>query len=69
MLGTIQGQLKKYEEAKKNLNKALEIKLKIFKADHLEVASSYNALANYYSNLSDFNKAIDYHEKALTIRK
>ena len=45
------------------------IKKKIFGEEHGDVAASYNNLGNVYQALAQYNKAKEYHDKALIIRK
>ena len=57
-----------YSLAKKFLENALEIRLKIWSADHGDVATSYNNLASVYRSMGDFNRAKEFYENALEIR-
>lgn len=58
-----------YEDAIKLANKALEINLNKYGRLHNEIAVNYNTLANAYSNLNDFTKAIEYNKRSVDIVK
>lgn len=52
------------------LQKALNLQLEAAGADHHEVANTYEALGDYYYEVTnDYQKGFEYHQKALNIRK
>ena len=57
-----------YNLAKKFLENALEIRLKISSEDHGDVATSYDNLASVYRSMGDYNRAKEFYENALEIR-
>ncbi|OHD37143.1 MAG: hypothetical protein A2086_06520 [Spirochaetes bacterium GWD1_27_9] len=47
----------------------MEIREKILDKKHPDLAQSYNNLSTIYYNMGDFDKAIDYCQKAIGIMK
>mmetsp|Transcript_25109 Transcript_25109/g.22153 ORF Transcript_25109/g.22153 Transcript_25109/m.22153 type:complete len:169 (+) Transcript_25109:1135-1641(+) len=48
--------------------KGLDIRNEIFGPEHVDTASSYNALGSLFCDTENYKKALEYHEKALAIR-
>ena len=57
-----------FHQAKYYHARALDIRLKHFGPQHIDVANSYNSLGNVYGDLGDFNQAKVYLTRALNIR-
>ncbi len=66
--GGIHRNLKRYSEAKNQLNEAIASGEKHLGADHPLVAAAYNGLGGVYYFTGDYEKAVDYCSKALAIR-
>jgi len=58
-----------FSAAIENLEKALKLGLKVYGEEHPVIASIYNNLGFTYYSLGDYEKALDYHYRALAIRE
>ena len=67
-LGRVHCDLGKLEQAKDYFSHALDIYLKTFRPDHVNVASSYNNLGMVCNKLGDLQQAKDYYQHAMDIQ-
>ena len=67
-LGTVHRGLGRFQQAKDNYARALDIRLKQLGPKHVDVGASYNYVGNVYRSLGDFQQAKDNHARALDIR-
>ncbi len=58
-----------FEEAEKHLTRALEIRKKLYRSDHRDVAETLDNLGTLYQEKGDLVKAEDHFRKALAMRK
>jgi tetratricopeptide (TPR) repeat protein/predicted MPP superfamily phosphohydrolase len=68
-LGSTYGYLGNNLEALGYLERALEIRRKLFGEEHLHTAESLNNVGNIYSELGRNRDALRYHDRALEIRR
>ncbi|MBA8667615.1 tetratricopeptide repeat protein [Holosporaceae bacterium 'Namur'] len=69
-IGTVLGEQYQYDEALKYHRKSLAIREKIYGKEHLEIASSYNAIGTIAEQHDEiYDKALSYYAKALIIRE
>ena len=66
-IGEIYGHLRDYENALKNLEHALDIRLKGTVSTHTDLAAIYINLGYVYDKTKSFEKALEMYEKALKI--
>lgn len=59
---------KKYGEALKLYEKALELQFRVFNENHLQIAKTYNSIALVYWNQGNKRKATEYYNKSLSIK-
>ena len=59
----------KYEEALKNNEESLKIRLKIFPKIHPTIASAYSSMAATLNNMGSHAAAVEYAQKAVDIDK
>ena len=60
---------RKFKVSMNNAKEALKIHAIYIKEPNREEAHAYDNLGNYFENISDFDKALEYYQKALEIRK
>jgi len=61
--------IEEYEEAETYYQKALSIREKVLGPDHLDTATSYYNLAEFYYESMYYEKSKSFHQKALSIRE
>lgn len=66
-IGKVNQNLNRHQLAEKYLYKALQVSE--LNNNKKSICNSYNALANYYTSISDYTKAIDYNRQALLLRE
>ncbi|CAF1115678.1 unnamed protein product, partial [Rotaria sordida] len=64
-LGSIADEQRDYEISLKLYNQSLQINLKQWGTKHLYTASSYNSIGEIYRKQGNYNKALEYYDKAL----
>ena len=57
-----------YERALEYYQKPLDIRIRVFGSDHLDVAKSYNNIGNVYDSQGKYEEALEMHTKSLDIR-
>ena len=67
-LGLLYDYLGDFQKAEENLQKALEIRLKVFGPNHPSTATTYNNLGLLSFNMGNYQTAEDFYNKALGIR-
>ena len=68
LMGMIHGELGNFHRAKEYYERVLAIELQELGPDHVDIAGSYNNLANVLSDLGDLKQAKEYFERALAIQ-
>ncbi|CAF4885883.1 unnamed protein product [Rotaria sp. Silwood1] len=68
-IGRIFQQQKKYQEAEKTYEKAIEILLKDFSSNHPVLADTYYNLAGMYYTMKNYSKALSYYEQTCDIEE
>lgn len=58
-----------YEKAKICIDKSLNIRIKHFDIESVEVSQVYSTLGNYFSELQNFGEALKYYQKAYEIKR
>ena len=66
-LGIIQYESLMYKNAEKSFEEVLEIRKKILKTDHTDIAEALNFIALSNRKLLKYNKALNYHNEALLV--
>lgn len=66
-LGILMRNIGKFQESIEILEKSLEMRLKIFKENSIEISETYNNLSSAYLSINDQDKAIEYSEKSAEI--
>ena len=66
-LGIIQYESLMYSNAEKSFKEVLEIRKKILKTDHTDIAEVLNFIALSNRKLLKYNKALNYHNEALLV--
>ena len=66
-LGIIQYESLMYNNAEKSFEEVLEIRKKILKTDHTDIAEALNFIALSNRKLLKYNKALNYHNEALLV--
>jgi len=67
ILGGAYGNLGFYDEALLHHKRALALRLEIFGPGHFDVASSYLVVGEYYYHKGEYDKSLEYLQKALTV--
>lgn len=57
----------KYIEALEKFNEALNINIDLYTENHQHVGTIYGSIGRLYEDMGDFKKALEQHEKAVTI--
>ena len=68
-LGCISSEQGDYRGALSHLETALDIRQKVFPANHPDLATSYKNLGSVYSMMGEYSKALSFFEKGLTMRQ
>ena len=67
-MGNSYDHIKEYKKSLKYYQKSLDIALKIFDKNHINIAMSYNNIGNAYNRIEEYKKALEYYNKSLNIR-
>ena len=67
-VGSVHDELGDLEKAKGYLHRALDIRLKNYRINHLKLTTTYNHMGNVHKKLGDLKQAEHYHNYALSIR-
>ena len=68
-LGRIKHAQGSYKDALCYYDKCFDMQQKLFPANHLELALSYNNTGMVYDDMGEYSKALSYYEKSLDIEK
>ncbi|RZJ98732.1 MAG: tetratricopeptide repeat protein [Flavobacterium sp.] len=68
-IGLIYEKKGQYDEALKNLEKAFDIRLRLYGSDHVYTAYSYNNIGQVWNSMEEPDRALENFEKALQIWK
>ena len=60
--------LETWKKAKGYFHRALNIRLKNYRVNHLKLTTTYNHMGNVHKKLGDLKQAEHYHNYALSIR-
>ena len=68
-IGTVLDKMGKLEEALKNYNKSLEIKIRVRGLEHLDVAKTQNNIAIIFQQQGKYPEALEMYQKSLATKE